>query len=65
MSRYLAQVAIHHYFHTQSHFIKTAWVRTLPLRAFLHFLRRAEESYGDIPVGKVGPGSHDENYALN
>ncbi|KAF8195571.1 hypothetical protein BJ912DRAFT_1021259 [Pholiota molesta] len=32
LSRYLIQIAIHHYFHTQAHFIKTPWVRNIPLR---------------------------------
>ncbi|KAF8967162.1 hypothetical protein BDZ97DRAFT_570221 [Flammula alnicola] len=52
LSRYLIQIAIHHYFHTQTHFIKTPWVRNVPLRVFAYFLKLAEERYGDIPRGK-------------
>jgi hypothetical protein len=53
LSRYLIQVSMHHYFYTQSHFIKTSWVRKLPFGVFTHFLQRAEEKYGEIPRGKV------------
>jgi len=53
LSRYLIQIAIHHYFHTQAHFIKTPWVRNVPLRVFTYFLKLAEEMYGEIPRGKV------------
>ena len=53
LSRYLIQIAIHHYFHTQSHFIKTQWVRNVPLRVFIYFLKIAEERYGEIPRGRV------------
>ena len=53
LSRYLIQVSMHHYFHTQSHFIKTTWVRNLHFRVFAYFLRLAEDKYGDIPRGKV------------
>ncbi|TBU28609.1 hypothetical protein BD311DRAFT_694525 [Dichomitus squalens] len=52
LSRYLAQMAIHHYFRTQVSFIKTRWVRTLTLPVFTHFLSIASRLYGDIPVGK-------------
>ncbi|GLB38316.1 hypothetical protein LshimejAT787_0501810 [Lyophyllum shimeji] len=52
LSRYLIQVAMHHYFYTQSHFIKTPWVRNVPLRVFTYFLKLAEDMYGDIPRGK-------------
>ncbi|CAA7261575.1 unnamed protein product [Cyclocybe aegerita] len=52
LSRYLVQIAIHHYFHTQAHFIKTQWCRIVPLRVFLYFLKVAEETYGEIPRGK-------------
>ncbi|KJA21186.1 hypothetical protein HYPSUDRAFT_42305 [Hypholoma sublateritium FD-334 SS-4] len=52
LSRYLIQIAIHHYFHTQTHFIKTPWVRSVPLRVFAYFLTLAEEKYGEIPRGK-------------
>lgn len=53
LSRYLIQIAIHHYFHTQTHFIKSPWVRNVPLRVFVYFLKLAEEMYGEIPRGKV------------
>jgi len=53
LSRYLIQVAMHHYFYTQSHFVKTPWVRNVPLRVFTYFLKIAEELYGEIPRGKV------------
>ncbi|KAF9533110.1 hypothetical protein CPB83DRAFT_942409 [Crepidotus variabilis] len=49
LSRYLIQIAIHHYFHTQSHFIKTAWVRSVSLKVFTYFLKIAGERYGEIP----------------
>ncbi|KAF8798942.1 hypothetical protein BYT27DRAFT_7202672 [Phlegmacium glaucopus] len=52
LSRYLIQIAIHHYFHTQAHFIKSPWVRSVPLRVFAYFLKLAEEKYGEIPRGK-------------
>ncbi|PBK74864.1 hypothetical protein ARMSODRAFT_950920 [Armillaria solidipes] len=52
LSRYLIQVAFHHYFHTRSHFIKTPWVRTVPLSVFTYFLKLAADTYGDIPRGK-------------
>ncbi|KAG7088430.1 hypothetical protein E1B28_012423 [Marasmius oreades] len=51
-SRYLIQVAIHHYFHTQSHFIKTQWVRSVSLPVFTHFLQLASRRYDHIPRGK-------------
>lgn len=53
LSRYLIQTSMHHYFYTQSHFIKTPWVRNVPLRVFTYFLKISEEIYGDIPRGKV------------
>ena len=53
LSRYLIQIAIHHYFHTQTHFIKFPWVRNVPLRVFVYFLKLAEEMYGEIPRGKA------------
>ncbi|KAF8733215.1 hypothetical protein AX14_004073 [Amanita brunnescens Koide BX004] len=52
MSRYLVQIAIHHYFYTHSHFIKGTWVRNVPLRVFTYFLSIAERRYGEIPRGK-------------
>ncbi|KAL0961156.1 hypothetical protein HGRIS_006128 [Hohenbuehelia grisea] len=52
LSRYLIQLAIHHYFRTQSHFIKTAWVRNVPFNVFTYFLQLSAAKYGDIPTGK-------------
>ncbi|KAG6890646.1 hypothetical protein C0995_006622 [Termitomyces sp. Mi166 len=61
LSRYLVQVSMHHYFHTASHFIKSPWVRTVPLGVFLHFLKLAEEMYGNIPRAK----NEDDGYIFN
>jgi len=61
LSRYLIQVSMHHYFYTQSHFIKSPWVRNLPLRVFTHLLQRGEERYGEIPRGK----SEDDGYVFS
>ncbi|KAH0586162.1 hypothetical protein H2248_007426 [Termitomyces sp. 'cryptogamus'] len=61
LSRYLVQVSMHHYFHTASHFIKSPWVRTVPMRVFLHFLKLAEEMYGNIPRAK----NEDDGYIFN
>lgn len=52
LSRYLVQVAMHHYFHTTSHFIKTPWVRSVELKVFLYFIELATTKYNDIPRGK-------------
>ncbi|KAI0372164.1 hypothetical protein BV20DRAFT_1050929 [Pilatotrama ljubarskyi] len=52
LSRYLVQCAMHHYFRTQVPFIKTRWVRTIPLPVFSYFLAIASRMYGDIPVAK-------------
>ena len=52
LSRYLVQCAIHHYFRTQVPFIKTRWVRTIPLPVFTKFLSIASDMYGEVPVGK-------------
>lgn len=52
LSRYLVQVAIHHYFRTQAHFVKTTWVRSMPFQVFSYFMTVAADIYGDIPVGK-------------
>jgi hypothetical protein len=55
LSRYLVQVAFHHFFHSQSHFIKPSvpWVRNVPLATFSYFLKLAADKYGDIPRAKV------------
>ncbi|KAI0822288.1 hypothetical protein BC628DRAFT_1421962 [Trametes gibbosa] len=52
LSRYLVQCAMHHYFRTQVPFVKTRWVRTIPLPVFSYFLSIAARMYGDIPVAK-------------
>ncbi|KIK52027.1 hypothetical protein GYMLUDRAFT_50095 [Collybiopsis luxurians FD-317 M1] len=53
ISRYLIQIAMHHYFHTQAHpFVKTRWVRNVKFEVFVHFLQRGAEIYGDIPREK-------------
>ncbi|KAF7299024.1 hypothetical protein MIND_00850700 [Mycena indigotica] len=55
ISRYLVQVAFHHYFYTCSHFIKpsTPWARTVSLANFSNFLLVAAERLGDdIPKAK-------------
>ncbi|CAK5284190.1 unnamed protein product [Mycena citricolor] len=53
LSRYLVQVAFHHYFHAHSHPIKSpTWTRKVPLDVFSYFLELAAEKYGDIPRGK-------------
>ncbi|KAF6755958.1 hypothetical protein DFP72DRAFT_990005 [Ephemerocybe angulata] len=52
LSRYLVQIAMHHYFQTQAHFIRTPWVKNVSLGVFLHFMQKAQEKYGDIPRGK-------------
>ncbi|KAJ7044120.1 hypothetical protein C8F04DRAFT_1389517 [Mycena alexandri] len=54
LSRYLVQVAFHHFFHSQSHFLKPSapWARQVPLATFSHFLNLAADKYGDIPRGK-------------
>ena len=52
LSRYLAQCAIHHYFRAQVHFIKSRWVKTVPLPVFTYFMTVASRMYGDVPTGK-------------
>ncbi|KII87013.1 hypothetical protein PLICRDRAFT_55897 [Plicaturopsis crispa FD-325 SS-3] len=52
LSRYLVQVAIHHYFHTAAHFVKTPWVRNVRFPVFSHLLATAAQRFGEIPVGK-------------
>ena len=53
LSRYLIQVAVHHYFRTTSHpFIKTTWTRSIPFPVFTHFLKVAADMYGEIPLAK-------------
>ncbi|KAJ6559193.1 hypothetical protein DFH09DRAFT_1083787 [Mycena vulgaris] len=52
LSRYLIQVAFHHFFYSQSHFLKAPWVRHVPLATFAYFLNLAADKYGDIPRAK-------------
>lgn len=53
LSRYLAQIAIHHYFRTTPHaFIKGIWSRSVPFPVFTHFMTVAGKMYGHIPTGK-------------
>ncbi|KAJ7644135.1 hypothetical protein FB45DRAFT_735982 [Roridomyces roridus] len=53
LSRYLVQVAFHHFFHSHSHFtIKLPWVRNVSLSTFAYFLSLAAEKFGEIPRGK-------------
>jgi hypothetical protein len=51
-SRYLIQVAAHHYFRTSAHFIKSNWVRSVSFPVFTYFLKLAADTYGEIPCGK-------------
>ncbi|KAJ6477448.1 hypothetical protein C8R47DRAFT_1140603 [Mycena vitilis] len=55
ISRYLVQVAFHHYFHCQSHFLKPSspWARHVSLETFSYFLQLAAEKYGEIPRAKT------------
>ncbi|KAH9047699.1 hypothetical protein EDB84DRAFT_1586418 [Lactarius hengduanensis] len=48
LSRYLVQVAVHHYFRSSCPFIKTPWVRTLSLATLSHFLKLSSERFGTI-----------------
>ncbi|KAF7314454.1 hypothetical protein MKEN_00918200 [Mycena kentingensis (nom. inval.)] len=60
-SRYLVQVAVHHYFSTSgaSHFSSRApWVKSVPLANMAYFLSVAAETFGDIPRGK----NEDDGY---
>ncbi|KAI0248585.1 hypothetical protein BJV78DRAFT_1332068 [Lactifluus subvellereus] len=52
LSRYLVQVAVHHYFRSFCPFIKTPWVRTLSLSTFSHFLKLSSERFGTINTSK-------------
>ncbi|KAI9435374.1 hypothetical protein F5148DRAFT_1266602 [Russula earlei] len=52
LSRYLVQVAVHHYFRSLCPFIKTPWVRTLSLSTFGHFLKLSSERFGAINIAK-------------
>ncbi|KAI9465392.1 hypothetical protein BJY52DRAFT_1202178 [Lactarius psammicola] len=52
LSRYLVQVAVHHYFRSFCPFIKTPWVRTLSLPTFSHFLKLSSERFVTINLSK-------------
>lgn len=52
LSRYLVQVAVHHYFRSLCPFIKTPWVRTLSLSTFGHFLKQSSKRFGAINIAK-------------
>ncbi|KAJ6508787.1 hypothetical protein C8R45DRAFT_968704 [Mycena sanguinolenta] len=61
VSRYLVQVACHHFFYCQSHFLKpsTPWVRNCSLDAFTHFIKICGDKFDKIPRGK-----HEDDGAL-
>ncbi|KAI5986146.1 hypothetical protein EDD15DRAFT_2389952 [Pisolithus albus] len=53
VSRYLLQVAIHHFYRGNSHFIKTPWVRSISPSVFSYFQKVAAEMFdNEVPVGK-------------
>jgi hypothetical protein len=52
LSRYLVQIAVHHYFRSLCPFIKTPWVRTLSLSTFGHFMKQSSERFGTINIAK-------------
>ena len=52
LSRYLVQIAVHHYFRSLCPFIKTPWVRTLSLSTFGHFLKQSSGRFGTINTAK-------------
>ncbi|KAF7365217.1 hypothetical protein MVEN_00393300 [Mycena venus] len=55
LSRYLVQVAFHHFFHCQSHFLKPSipWVRNLAWDTWNHFMQVAAGKFNQqIPRGK-------------
>ncbi|KAG0694532.1 hypothetical protein DFH29DRAFT_985243 [Suillus ampliporus] len=58
VSRYLVQVAIHHYFRSANHFIKTAWVRNMSIPVFAHFMKVACGLFDEVPLGK----NEDDGY---
>ncbi|KAN0087454.1 hypothetical protein V8E55_006075 [Tylopilus felleus] len=61
VSRYIIQVAIHHYFRSASHFIKTPWVRSIPLPVFTHFMKVTSSLFNEIPLGK----NEDDGYIFH
>ncbi|TFY69079.1 hypothetical protein EVG20_g3301 [Dentipellis fragilis] len=62
LSRYLIQLALHHYFRSSVPFIKTQWVRTVSFTDFTYLLNVAGERLGEIPVGK---GDDDGTVFMN
>ncbi|KAA1477536.1 hypothetical protein DENSPDRAFT_844699 [Dentipellis sp. KUC8613] len=62
LSRYLIQLALHHYFRSSVPFIKTQWVRTVSFTDFIYLLNVAGERLGEIPVGK---GDDDGTVFMN
>ncbi|EIN12632.1 hypothetical protein PUNSTDRAFT_97433 [Punctularia strigosozonata HHB-11173 SS5] len=63
LSRYMIQLATHHYYRTAVSFIKSNWVRTMPFPHWAHLNVVAARLYGDIPVQK--PHEHDGNIFIN
>ncbi|KAI0317788.1 hypothetical protein OF83DRAFT_1119562, partial [Amylostereum chailletii] len=52
LSRYIVQLAIHHYFRSNVHFIKSPWVRTLSFPMFSYFMKIAGDHLGNMSVTK-------------
>ncbi|KAG6336050.1 hypothetical protein ID866_3023 [Astraeus odoratus] len=61
VSRYLVQVAIHHFYRSAVHFIKTTWVRSMRLEVFSYFQKVAAEMFDEMPVGK----NEDDGYIFS
>jgi hypothetical protein len=61
VSRYIIQVAIHHYFRSASHFIKSPWVRLIPLPVFTHFMKITSALFDELPLGK----NEDDGYIFH
>ncbi|THH16562.1 hypothetical protein EW146_g4100 [Bondarzewia mesenterica] len=57
LSRYLVQTAIHHFYRTSVPFIKTPWVRNIPLSTFAYFQKVASERLG----GDVSPCKNEDD----
>lgn len=53
LSRYLVQIAIHHFYRSSVPYIKAQWVRTMPLSTFAYFQKVAAERLGaELPPTK-------------
>ncbi|KAI6138758.1 hypothetical protein BKA82DRAFT_4365629 [Pisolithus tinctorius] len=53
ISRYLLQVAIHHFYRGNAPFIKSQWVRSVRPSVFSYFQKVAAEMFdNEVPVGK-------------